>query len=107
LDGGREMSGQLYEETIYSRLMGVIVIGVIILFMIISLIPYLTDDSTTPQPYWIFFIMLIILFIIVDFVRLNIKITPSYLSAAFGIFKYKVHLDNIQNYYEDKEFSIR
>jgi hypothetical protein len=98
---------EIYEETIYSWLMGVLVMGVIVLLIFISFIQSLTGSNTIPQPEWVFYIMIIILIIILNFIRLHIKITPQYVSAAFGIFKYKVLLENIEDFYDDKDPLVR
>lgn len=102
-----EMDEALYEETIYSGLMGGLIILVIILLMFIFLMQYFSGSPVTPQPEWLFFIMLIILFIILNFVRLSLKITSSYVLVAFGLFKYQVPLENIHNYYQDQQSAIR
>lgn len=64
--------------------------------------------GSCPAPNWFFLLMfLLFLGVVINFSRLNIRITHLFVKVSYGIFKHIIPWENVENCYLDEASIIR
>lgn len=102
-------SDYIYEEKIFAKLIGGI-LGIVTVFMIITMIYLITEESADEDPIFVPVFIIIIfscLFLTINFGRLSIKINYQTVTVGYGIIKKRIQLENIRDCNIDETPAIK
>ena len=92
-------SNTLYEEKLFSKWSTIIFTIFTVLFLFLTVYQiFIGPLGGNPAPTWVlglFFVLF--LFLIVNFSIMTLRLTPEFLSASFGVLKYTVSWENVEN----------
>ena len=100
----------IYEEKIFSKWTRIILLVkfLFILFLSVFLILVKPEEPMERTVLFIlFFVLLLLLAVMINFNTLNIKMTSRFILVGYGIFKDKILWENIEDCYLDKASAIR
>ena len=102
-------ANDIYEEKILSKestgLFGTV--AAVLFFAFVYQI-FIGPIGTRPAPNWVFLVMsLLFLGIAINFSRLRIRIAPESMIVGYGILKYAIRRENIEDCYLDKASATR
>lgn len=102
-------ANNIYEEKIFSKWIVVILSVVTLVFLFVVVYSFFIASVAISSLQYCFFLLLLLLFISVtiNFSRLSIKIIPQTINVSYGIFKYKIHFENVEGCYLDEVSVIR
>ncbi|MFW0860293.1 MAG: hypothetical protein AAGB97_09125 [Dehalococcoidia bacterium] len=102
-------TNNIYEEKISSKwITGILAVTTAGFLFILVYQILIGPIGTRPAPNWFFLAMfLLFLGLIVNFSKLNIKMTPRYITVRYGIFKHKILWENVEDCYLDEASAIR
>ncbi len=103
-------ANNIYEEKIFSKWTTIILVAkfLFILFLSVFLILLKPEEPIEMTVLFIlFFVLLLLLAVMINFNMLSIKITPRSIIVGYGIFQNKIPWENIEDCYLDKTSAIR
>ena len=99
----------VYEEKIFSKWTAGILATATAIFLFVLLCLVLVEPAGT-RPVLIWFSLLMFLLSLgtmINFSRLAIRISPRFISVAYGIFKHKISFENVEKCYLDETPAIQ